>query len=207
MCKSIENSVKISYNNICKKWSEFRKNTPINQCIVDFAKNLKPNMCVLDIGCGTGYPISSYLSSQGFQVTGIDISEEMIKQAKQLGLPNANFLVENILNFNSEEKYDAIIAFDSIWHVEHDKQEEVYRIISSLIAPGGVFLFTHGKKDGEFISTWWGESFYHSALDLEKVHELLKRNGFEILYSIEDYVEETTGDRELLIVVKKKEFI
>ncbi len=51
----------------------------------------------------------------------------------------------------------------------------------------------------------WKESFYHSALDLEKVHKLLKQNGFDILSSIEDYIEETTGDRELLIIAKKKE--
>lgn len=200
----MENSVKASYNKICEKWSEFRRGTPINQCIVDFAENLKPNANVLDIGCGSGYPISTYLSNKGFRITGIDISEEMIKKAEQLGLSNAAFLVEDILTFKSEEKYDAIIAFDSIWHIEHDKQERVYSIISSLMAPGGLFLFTHGKKDGEITGTMWGQPFYHSALDLEKVHELLKRNGFEILSSMEDYVEETTGDRELLIVAKKK---
>lgn len=200
----MENSVRLSYNKICKKWSEFRKSTSINKCIVDFAKNLKSNASVLDIGCGSGYPISSYLSKQGFQITGIDISEEMIKQAKQLDLTNATFLVEDILKFNTEKKYDAIIAFDSIWHIEHDKQEQVYQIISSLIVPGGLFLFTHGKKDGEVISTMWGESFYHSALDLEKVHELLEQNGFDIVSSVKDYVEETTGERELLIVAQKK---
>ncbi len=113
----MENSIKDSYNKICKKWSEFRKNTSINQCIVDFANNLSPNSRVLDIGCGTGYPIALYLSKQGFQVTGIDISEEMIKQAQKLNLHNATFLVEDILNFKTDKKYDAIIAFDSIWHI------------------------------------------------------------------------------------------
>lgn len=73
------------------------------------------------------------------------------------------------------------------------------------LTSGGLFLFTHGKNDGEIISTMWKESFYHSALGLEKVHKLLKQNGFDILSSIEDYIEETTGDRELLIIAKKKE--
>lgn len=49
-----------------------------------------------------------------------------------------------------------------------------------------------------------GGLFYHSALDLEKVHNLLKQNGLGILSSQEDYAEETTGDRELLIIAKKK---
>ncbi len=86
---------------ICKKWSEFHKNTSINQCIVDFANNLSPNSRVLDIGCGTGYPIALYLSKQGFQVTGIDISEEMIKQAQKLNLHNATFFSRGYFKFQN----------------------------------------------------------------------------------------------------------
>ncbi|EIA64515.1 hypothetical protein cco23_08091, partial [Campylobacter coli 1098] len=41
-----------------------------------------------------------------------------------------------------------------------------------------------------------------SCLEIDK---LLKQNGFDILSSIEDYIEETTDDRELLIIAKKKE--
>lgn len=97
----MENSIKDSYNKICKKWSEFRKNTSFNQCIVDFANNLSPNSRVLDIGCGTGYPIALYLSKQGFQVTGIDISEEMIKQAQKLNLHNATFFSRGYFKFQN----------------------------------------------------------------------------------------------------------
>lgn len=201
------NSVKESYNNICDQWSDFRKSTVINKCIVDFANNLKPHARVLDIGCGSGYPVSSYLSEHGFQVTGIDISERMINKAKLLRLTHAAFFVEDILHFKSEQTFDAIIAFDSLWHIKHDRQESLYHILSSLLTPGGLLLFTHGKRNGEIISAMWGEDFYHSALDVETVHELLKQNGFTLVSSIEDYAEETTGDRELLIIARKKEIV
>lgn len=200
----MKNSVKESYNKICYQWSEFRKGTSVNQCIVDFANRLKPHASVLDVGCGTGYPIAAYLSKQGFRVTGIDLSEEMIKRAKHLDLPHAAFFIEDILDFHSDIKYDAVIAFDSIWHVQHEQQERIYEIIASLMAPGGLFLFTHGKEDGEVIGTMWGEAFYYSALDVTKVHELLKQNGFVVLSSVENYVEKTTGDRDLLIVAQKR---
>lgn len=49
----------------------------------------------------------------------------------------------------------------------------------------------------------WDEPFYHSALDLKTVHNLLIQNGFSILTSIENYQEETTGSRDLLIIAKK----
>lgn len=135
--------VKSSYNKISNFWNDFRRKTPINKCIIDFAKVLKPNSKILDIGCGTGYPIASYLSQQGFIVTGIDISEEMIKKAQNLNLPNATFLVEDILNFKSKEKYDAVIAFDSIWHIAHDNQKKNlsnYILFNS--SWGTIFIYT-----------------------------------------------------------------
>lgn len=199
--------VRSSYNKISNYWNNFRNKTQINKCIVEFTRNLNPHSKILDIGCGTGYPISAYLSKQGFTVTGIDISEEMIKKAKNLNLPNSTFLVEDILNFKSKEKYDAVIAFDSIWHIAHENQKNIYQIVSSLTVYGGLFLFTHGKTDSEIISTMWGEPFYHSALDLKSVHNLLTKNGFSILSSIENYQEKTTGHRDLLIIAQKTKML
>lgn len=193
-----------AYNKICEQWSAYRDRSRINTCIVDFVKNLKPGAKVLDVGCGSGYPIASYLVEQGFFVTGIDISEKMIEKARNLNLESAEFLVEDFLTFSSAEKYDAIIAFDSIWHIPQEQQRDIYRIASDLIVDGGYFLFTHGKKEGSVSGRMFGEEFYYSALDADRVRELLNENGFEILCWEEDYKEETTGDRELLVVARKR---
>lgn len=192
-----------SYNKICDSWSEYREKSRINTCIVDFAKNLKPGAKVLDVGCGSGYPIATYLSEQGFFVTGIDISEKMIEKAQSLNLRNAHFFVEDVLTFRSAEKYDAIIAFDSIWHISKERQRDIYKIVANLIKDGGYFLFTHGKTEGSVTGQMFGEEFHYSALDVSEVHGLLEKNGFKIVLSAEDYKEETNGDRELLIVAKK----
>ena len=196
-------SVRESYNKICGQWSDFCISRKVNKCIEDFAELLKPQCRILDVGCGTGFPIDDYLAKRGFIVTGIDISEEMIKRAESLNLPGAKFLTEDILNFHPDEQYEAIIAFDSLWYIEHDRQEDIYKILSSLMISGGMLLFTHGKEDGEIIGTMFGEKFYNIAIDGERVKSLLKENGFEILSFIENYMEETTGDRDLLVVAKK----
>ena len=109
----------------------------------------------------------------------------------------------DLLDFHPPEKYDAVIAFDSLWHVSHDRQKEIYAVVSSLMNIGGYFLFTHGDKDGSIVGEMFGERFYHSALDVEEVHALLAACGFSVLSSVENYKEETTGDRGLLVIAKK----
>lgn len=195
--------VKDSYNKICGQWSDFCSKRKVNKCIVDFTQLLEPGCRVLDVGCGTGYPIAAYLAENGFSVTGVDVSEEMIKRAESLKLPNAEFFTEDILNFHTDKKFSAVIAFDSLWHIEHDRQKDIYGILSSLMESGGMLLFTHGRTDGEIISEMFGEKFYNSAIDGERIKSLLKENGFEILSFIENYIEETTGDRDLLVIAKK----
>lgn len=193
----------MSYSRICESWHQYRRKSPVNRCVTDFAGHLKPRARILDIGCGTGYPIAAYLSGQGFRVDGIDISRPMIEKARAQCLPGATFSVQDILEYHAPEKYDGVVAFDSLWHIAHDRQAEIYPIISSLTNPGGYFLFTHGKSDGSVSGEMFGERFEYSALDVKTVHALLRKNGFEVLSSIENYVEETTGDRDLLILARK----
>ena len=192
-----------NYDKIYKQWYNFRKNTEVNKCIVEFTKYLKKEAKILDIGCGTGYPISSFLVEQGYNVTGIDISQKMIEKAQQLKLPNTSFLVSDFLDFHSSDKFDAVIAFDSLWYIPYDKQEKIYTKISSLMNIDGYFLFTHGKEDSSIVGKMFGKKFYYSSLNVNKVHQLLKNNGFSIISSIEDYQEKTTGSRDLIIIAKK----
>lgn len=191
------------YDEICPQWDEYRKKTSVNKCIADFSRRLKPNSSILDVGCGTGYPIDFFLSERGFRITGIDSSAKMIEKAASLKLKNTEYHVAELFGFRTEEKFDAIIAFDCLWHIGHDKQKYIYGTIASLIKKGGYFIFTHGKKDGEIYGEMMGQTFYYSALDAEEVKKILISEGFEIISFTENYKERTTGDRELLVEARK----
>lgn len=194
---------KISYDKICTDWTNHRNKSVINQCIVDFSKLLKPECCILDIGCGSGYPIDYYLINNGFKVIGIDISSNMIKQAKNLNLENAYFFNCDFLDFESDIKFDAIIAFDSLWHISENNQISIYSKLASLINTDGYLLFTHGKNKGSVCGKMFNETFYYTSLDYKNVLQLLKENGFCIISSFLDYEEKTTGSRELLVIARK----
>lgn len=49
-------------------------------------------MKLLEIGCGTGH-WSQFFSEYGFEVTGIDVSDRMIKIAQNKDIPNASFQI------------------------------------------------------------------------------------------------------------------
>jgi cyclopropane fatty-acyl-phospholipid synthase-like methyltransferase len=200
-----ENGMEInkeSYNKIVEKWNEYRNKLPLNDCIIKFSKKLKANGKLLDIGCGTGYPIAKYFSDNGFFVTGIDISENMIKKAIDRKMINTHFYICDFFKFEPIEKYDGIIAFDSFFHFPKEKQTEIYEKISNWMNIGAYILFTHGKNGGEKNDYMFGESFYYSSLDKKEVHKILIKNNFKIELSLEDYKEER-NERDLLIIAKK----
>ena len=192
-----------SYDLICDEWQKFRDTTVINKCIVDFVEYLIPNGNILDVGCGTGYPIAQYLVSRNFFVTGIDISQEMINKANRLRLKNSVFIKQDVLNFSSDILFDGVIAFDSLWHVAKENQIATYRKISSLMKQGAYFIFTHGNRNDETVGTMFNQKFYYSALKTEEIVNVFAEVGLKAVSVIENYKEQTTGERDLLVIAQK----
>jgi SAM-dependent methyltransferase len=97
---------------------------------------------ILDIGCGTGKH-ASLIAQRGYNVTGIDLSEEMISIARSKNYKDSKFQVANARNFKHIQKYDAI---SSLFHVmsyqtSNKALEEVFINVSRHLKPGGVFIF------------------------------------------------------------------
>ncbi len=192
-----------SYDRIAKQWKDIRDRASINQCIVDIFPLFPKHPTVLDVGCGTGYPIASWLSKKGCKVTGIDGSKEMIKYAKDLRLNGAEFNLVDIVTYKPTQTYDVIIAFDSLFHLNLDQQKPVLTTLLSALKFGGIFLMTHGKKHGEIKGEMFGEPFFYSSLAKEDFVRHLESMGMRPLIVKEDYQEITTGSRDLLIVAQR----
>ena len=76
---------------------------------------------ILNLGCGTGLH-DKELVLKGYDITGLDLSEKMIKIAKQR-VPNAKFVVGDMSNFELNEKFDCIICmFSSIGYLTENNQ-------------------------------------------------------------------------------------
>ena|GEM_PF-392164 len=181
---------KDGFDVIAERWAEMRAKMPVSRLVELFASALKPGGAVLDVGCGSGCPEAKYLSERGFQVTGIDVSDKMVREAVKNNIVNARFIVCDFFDFAPEEKYDGIVAVDSFFYFPLEKQPEVYARLANLAKPGCYVLFTHGNKENEGLDHMFGEPFVSSALDKETVLGLLRREGFRVELSIDDYDEE-----------------
>ncbi len=69
---------------------------------------------VLDLGCGTGHPVATYLTSHGHRVVGVDGSQAMLAAARQR-LPEQRWVHNLIENVEFNETFDAVVCSDSLF--------------------------------------------------------------------------------------------
>ncbi len=148
-------------------------------------RNVSPRR-LLDLGCGTGAPIATYLAERGVSVTGVDGAAAMIELFRQT-LPNATAHHADMRGLDLGSKFDAILAWNSFFHLSPDDQRAMFPVFAKHAAPKAALMFTAGPSAGEVWGTAGGESVYHSSLDPQEYRDLLAANGFKVLeYRPED---------------------
>ncbi|MEK6918919.1 MAG: methyltransferase domain-containing protein [Nanoarchaeota archaeon] len=97
------------------------------------------NKSLLDIGCGPGIHIKEYVS-RGAKCTGIDLSSEMIKLAKDY-CPHANFEVGNIYSLGFDgESFDIVTSSFVLDHVR--ELSKAVNGIKRVLKSQGLFIFS-----------------------------------------------------------------
>jgi SAM-dependent methyltransferase len=94
---------------------------------------------VLEAGCGLGY-LTYALNRGGYDVSGIDISQEAVEQATRLY--GDLYATESVESYSrtSEKKFDAIVMVEVIEHLEDPIT--VLENAVRLLAPGGSVIIT-----------------------------------------------------------------
>lgn len=108
--------------------------------LIEFVK-LPKGAKVLDVACGKGRH-SKYLNNKGYDVTGIDLSSESIKEAKRYENEHLEFMVHDMrVPFRSEEYQMAVNLFTSFGYFEnHLDNEHAISTISSAVISNGIII-------------------------------------------------------------------
>ncbi len=115
-------------------------------------KKIESSWKVLEVGSRDGGVLYPFLT-RGCHITGVDISEPMVLQAKEryknhIAEGKATFISKDIHDFESDVKYDLIILKDVIEHVyEHDR---LVKKLKTLMTNQGIIYFGYPPWQNPF---------------------------------------------------------
>jgi len=129
----------------------FTRNTLVEVDFLLEELKLPPGSAILDMGCGTGRH-SVELASRGFQMTGVDLSAGMLKEARQAAEAagvQVTWVQSDARQFRSEARFDAAIclcegAFGLVGTGEDPDAHDpaILRNIAAALKPGAPFILT-----------------------------------------------------------------
>jgi len=165
------------YNKLARWWHDNHQNSNYGVNQVEKAlQYCQQGANALDVGCGAGGRMVRLMQKKGFAITGIDVSSEMIKLAIE-NHSDENFFVNDICHFQATEKYQFILAWDSIFHLPLNEQEPVITKLCNLLAKGGVLIYTFGDAVGEHDDQMKGETFHYSSIGIDGNLALMAKHG------------------------------
>ena len=102
---------------------------------------IAPKSKILDLACGKGRH-SIYLSNKGYEVTGVDLSEENIKHAKKQSSEYLKFGVHDMRDVYATDQFDYVFNLFTSFGYFDSKQENLGVIDAAMqsLKPKGKFL-------------------------------------------------------------------
>jgi ubiquinone/menaquinone biosynthesis C-methylase UbiE len=146
------------------------------------ANELPANARVLDVGCGTGRPVTEMLAAAGHRVTGYDISPTMIEIARTQ-IPGATFDVADLRTLDQPaSSWDAVVVCYSLLQLNRAEIDAALSKFADWLTPGGIFLLVTLPVDVEgFDLEFMGKPVTVSSYSAEGYRQRLTRLGLEIV--------------------------
>ena len=185
-------------------------------------EGLKPRT-VVDMACGTG-SVSAILARKGYEVTGVDLSEEMLTEAviKTMDLKNRPlFSCQNLRDLRLPRAVDmAVCALDSLDYITDPADcEAAIRRAWRVLNPGGIFIFdvnTPEKlramdgqmfidEDDDVFCVWRGEFDERTNICAYGM-DLFQRRGNVWVRSFEEHCEYAYSQTQLTDYLKAAGF-
>ncbi len=180
------------YDTLAKEYAktfsgEHEKKPKDQEILHRFSLEIGDRRPVWDFGCGPGQT-SVYLKNLGIEISGLDLSEKILEQAKTIH-SEIHFRKGNILELEFEnDSIAGVVAFYAIVHFTEEQVEIACREVFRVLQPGGIFLFTYhiGEETihvEEFLGKIVDIDFMFFTTDF--IYSCLKRGGFEKIEIIE----------------------
>ena len=212
-----------AYTGFAQVYDTFMDNVPYDEWGEYLVSLLKKygveDGLVLDMGCGTG-AMTRYLDAHGYDMTGIDVSEEMLTIAKEKSSPDILYLLQDMREFELYGTMRAAVSIcDSMNYIlEEDDLLRVFSLVNNYLDPGGLFIFdmntihkyrdvigdrtiAEDREDGSFI---WENSYdSENALNVYELALFLPREDGLYEKCEEEHVQKAYSIEEVKVMIAK----
>jgi ubiquinone/menaquinone biosynthesis C-methylase UbiE len=180
--------VQSSYDRIADEYtrhiSDELRHKPLDCSLLDrFAESVRNEGLACDLGCGPGH-IARYLQERGIQVCGMDLSQGMIEQARQLNSAIEFYQGDMRELPVKDNSWAGIAAFYAIVNLSAPDLIQALREMMRVLKPGGRLLlsFHTGDDTSQMEEELWGNQialeFYFFRVST--VAGYIRNAGFEI---------------------------
>ncbi len=139
-----------AYSSFAQVYDLFMDNVPYEEWSTYLIGLLKEHGVedglVLDLGCGTG-KMTRLLEKAGYDMVGIDYSEEMLGIAREQQFEDADssilYLLQDMRELELDGTVRAVVSIcDSMNYILEDEElEQVFRAVNRYLDPKGMFIF------------------------------------------------------------------
>lgn len=158
--KSVQDNYDLVAENYAAQFRDEMDRKPFDRKMLDWLiEKVSDSGIICDMGCGPGQ-IAGYLHARGAKVTGIDLSPEMVRQARILN-PEISFQIGDMLGLEgvADASFGGIAAFYSIVNIPPESILTALRELRRVLRPEGVLLLA-----------------FHIGQEVMHVEEMLDKN-------------------------------
>ena len=183
-----------AFDQLAELYQGEHSHNPFQSALIEKIAALVPvTSPILDLGCGTGVPTARRLTAAGHRVVGVDISEGMLRLAREQ-VPAAEFVRADFRELNGDlGTFGAVTAFFSLLMLSRAEIGRTLTRIAEHLEPGGWFALGMVDMDTDSLPVeFLGVPVFVTGYPQDQLAAKLTEAGFRV-ESIETVLFTPTG--------------